>query len=181
MMMKLEWINIGIYLTTPCVSRDNSQQRKIILILTWHIKENWHCCNVFQRTLLQQMSTAVTVFMRRHQTGPFACTMLTTWISVVWLWWCIHNAHGKNVNVKLEYHIYPKYLGPVVQSMVSLTSLLMTNSLTLVAKVFSNTLKLLLQNVSSFCNAKASQSFLHFFSKTINVFAIFQDDILMSI
>ena len=37
------------------------------------------------------------------------------------------------------------YLGPVVQSMVSLLSLLMTNSLTAVAKVFSNTFIFLLQ------------------------------------
>ena len=36
-------------------------------------------------------------------------------------------------------------LGPVVQSIVSLTSSLMTNSLTVVAKVFSNALVLLLQ------------------------------------
>ena len=32
------------------------------------------------------------------------------------------------------------YYGPVVQSIISLTSLLMTNSLTVVAKVFSDTL-----------------------------------------
>ena len=36
-------------------------------------------------------------------------------------------------------------LGPVVQSIVSLTRLLMTNSLIIVAKVFSNTLIFLLQ------------------------------------
>ena len=36
-------------------------------------------------------------------------------------------------------------LGPVAQSIVSLTSLLMTNSLTVVSKVFSNTLIFLLQ------------------------------------
>ena len=49
------------------------------------------------------------------------------------------------------------YLGPVVQSFVSLMSLLMTNLLTVVAEVFSNTLIFfLLKNVSSFCNAKAT-------------------------
>ena len=64
--------------------------------------------------------------------------------------------------------------GPVVQNIVSLMSLLMTNSLTVVAKLFSNTLIFLLQNVRSFCNAKAT----HIFSaKYINVFAIFQDKI----
>ena len=35
-------------------------------------------------------------------------------------------------------NIYTKILGPIVQSIVSLTSLLMTNSSTVVAKVFSN-------------------------------------------
>ena len=80
-------------------------------------------------------------------------------------------------------------LGPFVQSTVNLMSLLMTNSLTVVAKVFSNTLIVLLQKcekllaffshwyfcckkVSSFCSAKAT----HIFSaKNTNVFAIFQD------
>ena len=44
----------------------------------------------------------------------------------------------------------------------------MTNSLTAVAKVFSNTLILLLQK----CECK---SYSHFFIKNINVFAIFKD------
>ena len=38
-----------------------------------------------------------------------------------------------------------KYLGPVVQSIISLTSSLMTNSLTVRAKVVSNMLTFLLQ------------------------------------
>ena len=54
--------------------------------------------------------------------------------------------------------------GPVVQSMVSLMNVLMTNSLTAVAKVFSNTLIFLLQKLLTFFSAK-----------NINVFAIFQD------
>ena len=41
--------------------------------------------------------------------------------------------------------VYDCILGPVVQSIVSLTSSLMTNLLTVVAKVFSNTLIFLLQ------------------------------------
>ena len=48
----------------------------------------------------------------------------------------------------------------------------MTNSLTIVATVFSNTLIFLLQEWRSFCIAKAT----HMFSvKNINVFALFQD------
>ena len=53
----------------------------------------------------------------------------------------------------------------------------MINLLTVVAKVFSNTLILLLQNVSSFCNGSVKA--IHIFSvkkKKINVFAIFQDE-----
>ena len=53
-----------------------------------------------------------------------------------------------------------KIQGPVIQSIVSLMSSLMTNSLTFVAKVFSNTLIFYCcQNDSSFC------SYSHFFSK----------------
>ena len=43
-------------------------------------------------------------------------------------------------NGELDYSYFKK-LGPVVQNIVSLTSVLMTNTLTVVAKVFSNTLK----------------------------------------
>ena len=49
-------------------------------------------------------------------------------------------------------------VSPFVQSIVSLTSSLMTNSLTVVAKVFSNTLIFLLQNVM--------QNLLTYFSKS---------------
>ena len=53
----------------------------------------------------------------------------------------------------------------------------MTNWLTVLAKIFSNTFIFLLKNVSSFCNAKAT----HIFSaKNINVLAIFQDRNLTS-
>ena len=63
-----------------------------------------------------------------------------------------------------------KELDPVVQSIVSLTSWLMTNSLTVVATVFSDTLIFLLQK-SEYC-----KSYSHFFSaKNINVFGIFKE------
>ena len=56
------------------------------------------------------------------------------------------------------------FQGPVVQSSVCLTSLLMTNVVTVVAKVFSNTLIFLLQKCET----------THIlFSKNINVFVIF--------
>ena len=48
----------------------------------------------------------------------------------------------------------------------------MTNSLTVVAKVFSNTLIFCCRNVSSFCNTKGTHIFT---TKNINVFAIFQE------
>ena len=63
-------------------------------------------------------------------------------------------------------------LGPVVKSIFSLTSLLMTNWLTAVAKVFSNTLIFCCKNMNSFCNTKATHIFQR---KNINIFAIFQD------
>ena len=57
-------------------------------------------------------------------------------------------------------------LGPVVQSIFSLTSLLMTNSLTVVAKVFQ---------IHWYFSAKMWVAFAIFSAKNINVFAIFQE------
>ena len=47
--------------------------------------------------------------------------------------------------VAIEAVMFVQNQGPVVQSMVSLRSLLMTNSLVVIARVFSNTLIFLLQ------------------------------------
>ena len=59
-------------------------------------------------------------------------------------------------------------LGPVVQSVVSLTSSLRVISLTVLADSIFNILKFLLKNVSSFCTAKAT----HIFSaKNFSIFA----------
>ena len=58
-------------------------------------------------------------------------------------------------------------LGPLVQSIVSLICLLMTNPFTVLAKVFLSTLIFLLQKY-----AKATNIFA---AKNISVFAIFQD------
>ena len=52
--------------------------------------------------------------------------------------------------------LHKTYQGPVVQSMVSLTSSLMTNSLTVVAKVISNVFIYLLQK-KFFFSAKISR------------------------
>ena len=46
---------------------DKSRYRKIISILTRYRKEMQHFCNVFQRTILQRMSTEVNVYIRGHQ------------------------------------------------------------------------------------------------------------------
>ena len=54
------------------------------------------------------------------------------------------------------------YQGPVVQSIVSLTSSLMTNLLPVVAKVLSDALIFYCKHVRSFYNAKV---YSHFFSK----------------
>ena len=70
--------------------------------------------------------------------------------------------HGE---IKLLSRI-PSYKGPVVQSIVSLISLLMTNLLTIIAKVLSNTLIFLLLKCELLTFVSA---------KNINVLAIFQD------
>ena len=62
--------------------------------------------------------------------------------------------------------------GPVVQSIVSLTSLLVVKMLTVLVSTISNIQVLLLKNVSSFCKCK---SYSHFFSKNISVYAIFNN------
>ena len=63
-------------------------------------------------------------------------------------------------------------LGPVVQSVISLTSSLVVKMLTVLVSAISNSQVFLLENVSSFCKCK---SYPHFFSKNINVYAIFND------
>ena len=63
-------------------------------------------------------------------------------------------------------------LGPVVQSIVSLTTLLVVKMLNVLVSTISNSHVFLLKNVSSFCKCK---SYSHFSSKNIKVNAIFND------
>ena len=57
-------------------------------------------------------------------------------------------------------HTYPKYLGPVVQSVVCLTSSLRVISLTVLVGFIHNFLIFFAEkNASSFCNAKATHIF----------------------
>ena len=58
--------------------------------------------------------------------------------------------------------------GPVVQSIVSLTSLLVVKMLTVQVSTVSNSQVFLLKNVSC-------KSYSHFFRKNISVYAIFND------
>ena len=74
-----------------------------------------------------------------------------------------HNSTTDLTKKKLK-QVYAIKQGPVVQSVVSLTSLLMTNSVTVVAKVFSNALIFL-----------QCKGYSHFSSKNTDAFAIFQD------
>ena len=60
---------------------------------------------------------------------------------------------------KLIHFVFSANQGPAVQGIVSLTSLLMTNSLTVVAKVFSNTLKFLLQKCEYLLQCKSYSLF----------------------
>ena len=66
---------------------------------------------------------------------------------------------------------FPKILGPVVQSIVSLTSSLVVKILTVLISTISNSQVFLLKNVSSFCICKNYS----FFSKNISIYAIFND------
>ena len=66
------------------------------------------------------------------------------------------------------------YQGPIVQSIVGLRSSLLTNTLTVVTKVIPINSYFCCKNVSSFCMQWKSYSHF-FFSKNINLFAIFQD------
>ena len=66
---------------------------------------------------------------------------------------------------------HQKVLGPVVQSIISLTSSLVVKILTVLVSSISNSqIFLLKKNVSSFC-----KSCSHFFSKNISVYAKFND------
>ena len=63
--------------------------------------------------------------------------------------------------------------GPIVQSIVSLTSWLKVKMLTVLVSTISNSQIFLLKKLSSFCKCK---SYSHFFSKNTNiVYAIFND------
>ena len=62
--------------------------------------------------------------------------------------------------------------GPVVQSVIRLTSSLVVKMLTVLVSTISNSHLFLLKNVSSFCKC---ESYSHFFSKNISVYAIFDE------
>ena len=84
----------------------------------------------------------------------------------------LNSEHKKTTNRSTISLFAIFFLGPVVQSIVSLTSVLMTNSLTIVTKVFSDTLIFLLLKCEYPLQCK---SYSCFFRKNINLFAIFQD------
>ena len=78
--------------------------------------------------------------------------------------------YGRSLNYTISIQ------GPVVQSIVSLTSSLMVKVLTvLVSKVSNSQVFLLKKNVSSFC---ICESYSHFFSKDIIIYAIFNNQVL---
>ena len=64
------------------------------------------------------------------------------------------------------------YQGPVVQSVVSLTSSLVVKMLTVLVSAISNSQVFCCKNVSSYCKCK---SYSHFLSKNISVYAILND------
>ena len=62
--------------------------------------------------------------------------------------------------------------GPVVWSILSLTSSLMVKMLIVLVSTISNPQDFCWKNVSSFCKCK---SYSHFFSKNVSIYAIFND------
>ena len=62
--------------------------------------------------------------------------------------------------------------GPVVQSILSLTSALVVKMLTVLVSTISDSHVVLLKHVSSFCKCR---SYSYFFSKNIIIYAIFND------
>ena len=69
--------------------------------------------------------------------------------------------------LKGHFHVHWRHLGPVVQSVVSLTSSLMVISLTILADSIYNILIFFCwKNVSSFCTAKA----IHIFQQKISAY-----------
>ena len=101
---------------------------------------------------------------------PFYCHCLKRFffLSLTWRKLCDALITKVYVHVILMVHH-----GPVVQSIVSLTSLLVVKMLTVLASTISNSQVFLLKKcVSSFCKCK---SYSHFFSKNISINAIFND------
>ena len=78
----------------------------------------------------------------------------------------------KNSVIQISW-LKPTDLGPVVQSIVSLTCSLMVRMLTALVSTISNSQVFLLKkNVGSFCKCK---NYSHFFSKNSSIYAIFND------
>ena len=91
---------------------EKSRQRKIVLILTWYRKEMRHCCNIFQRTILQRMSTKVNVYMQRHQTPTLVTWFITNFHMVMFAIGSVGKCHGDSfescfpVNTSLSMALY---------------------------------------------------------------------------
>ena len=86
---------------------------------------------------------------------------------------CCVNISPNGIQSRPDY-IFPqlKLQGPVVQSMVSLTSSLVVKMLTVLISTISNSQVFLLKNESSILKCK---SYTHFISKNISIYAIFND------
>ena len=72
----------------------------------------------------------------------------------------------------IQIRLQESILGPVIQSVVSLTCSLVVKLLTVLVSTIPNSQVFCLKNVSSFCKCK---SYSHFFSKNISINAIFND------
>ena len=102
------------------------------------------CYDTFKNIILDMVS--VLKFQTKYATHFFFACFLCAFIPQN-TWW-----KGKQ--------------GPVIQSIVSLTSSLVVKMLTVLVRRISNSQVFLLKNVSSFCKCK---SYSHFFSKNSSI------------
>ena len=108
-------------------------------------------------TLKLQMPEVLTILLLKCS-SPFYCLLI-----------CLKPLDDIKLCSLVRCHVL-LHLDPVVQSIVSLTSLIVVKMLTVLVSTISNSQVVLLKNVSSFCK------FAHFFfSKNISVYAIFND------
>ena len=124
-------------------------------ISTWNLKSLSECLDVFLNDYVSTFLISSLYKAGTHEVFPFCLHQISFLILVVRYPYYQHLAHLK-ISITQFLH-----LGPVVQSIVTLTSSLRVISLTVLADSINNIqIFFCWKNVSSFCTAKA----IHIFS-----------------